>query len=340
VHTEQQRTSKIRSLILSLIIHAALVCLLFFLVFHNQLMRQGSPEGLLDEQTSTPLTIDFVDGSDDGTDDGTASSNAETPVLQSPLPIDSAQVKPSQEIANQEIPAEDPTPFSTIIEGPQVETVSPAPLAPPAFSCSTNQETLPLLPTDQPMAPRRIRRRKRPRIGLQQLVNGFKKFSADQPSVMRYGPDNYPVHTLPENAVYIDSKGVPHKKNSKPSSDSRYQHVDDEFAKMAYYSYMKGVNQQLMSAFSISRDLAYSDETLVSTLSVEFTILKDGSPTDVKILQSVGKENIDEYVVKIIQGYTFAPLPERFGVDRIIKRLDCTASIGKGSHKYRLTINY
>ncbi len=186
------------------------------------------------------------------------------------------------------------------------------------------------------------RRKKRTGFSFAKLAAGLKKYTNEQ--------DNRPAATYHEwldeslkeklkDGVYIDNKGIPHRA-SDVKKDSRYAHVDDELAKMAFFSYMKGVNSGLKNAFSLTKETVYFHEKSEERYSLELTIIADGSVSEVRILQHFEKREFDEYVIRTIKNYQFAPLPKRLKTPHIIKRLDAIVHARAGTNRFELVINY
>ena len=201
-----------------------------------------------------------------------------------------------------------------------------------------------VLPTTARSSTKKIRRRKkRPHFSFAQLASGFKNYIQNQQnSSSTTSTHDWLDESLKENlkdGVYIDNKGIPHRA-SDTKKDPRYAHVDDELAKMAFFTYMKGVNSGLKTAFSLTKETVYFNEKREERYSLEITIIADGSVSEVRIIQAFEKREFDDYVIRTIKNYQFAPLPARLKTPHIIKRLDAIVHARAGTNRFELIINY
>lgn len=310
------------SAFLAFLLHALLCFLLFFFIVyqHKQAGSLGNQQ-----QVSNDATDIMLEDLPEGTEEAPEPESSEAPV----------------------------TPLLTMPPVHQAEalseTLTPVPLPLHTMglthedSCdqhSSSQESgaLHVQSFSEPVTPRKIRRKRRAsKINFQQIANFMRNYSQErtcQTSASDPLPDDL------GEGVYIDPKGVPHRTSDAKKTDSRYAHVEDDLARMAFYSYMKGVNQGLKTAFSIHRESIYFEESAQERHILEITIIADGTVAKVVILKSFGKHDFDDYVIRTIQQYQFAPIPKQLKTSHIIKRLDATVYARAGMNQFELIINY
>ena len=325
---------KYTAIALSLFIHLCLLILLFFLILSQY---QGSSIGnqLGKELTDTlfyePISTQPEEITEPELEDDLEPIPSVTDSINSSIPEETVQNYTAPTTLMQEEQQNPTLPAlgrdAIALQAPESETV--------ALPATTATPTRP--------GTKKIRRRKkRPGFSFAKLAQGFKNYNdkklENASSVHHEWLDESLKEKL-KDGVYIDNKGIPHRA-SDVKKDPRYAHVDDELAKMAFFTYMKGVNTGLKNAFSMTRETVYFDEKREEKYSLEIIIIADGSVSEVRILQHFEKREFDDYVIRTIKSYQFAPLPARLKAPHIIKRLDAIVHARAGTNRFELHINY
>jgi hypothetical protein len=322
---------KYTAIALSLFIHIFLLVLLFFLILSQY--RGSSIGNQFGKEITDTLFYEPI---------STQPEEIIEPETESEL--DSAAAAVADNI-NSSIPEEtiqNYTAPTTLMLEEQQQATLPA-LGRDAIALQVPESESVILPKNTRPGTKKIRRRKkRPGFSFAKLAQGFKNYNDKKLENATSTNHEWLDESLKEklkDGVYIDNKGIPHRA-SDVKKDPRYAHVDDEFAKMAFFSYMKGVNTGLKNAFSMTRETVYFDEKREEKYSLEIIIIADGSVSEVRILQHFEKREFDDYVIRTIKSYQFAPLPARLKTPHIIKRLDAIVHARAGTNRFELHINY
>ena len=333
---------KYTALVLSLFIHLFILIILFFLIlsqYHGSSLGNKLGKELTDTLFYEPIT--------------TASEKVSEPEIKEEAFAAAAEeaLAATEDISpSLPVPTLTPTAPATeravdsITEEYQSSDLMPAPSLDRAASALHTAETelIKALPALKAHPKKIYRRKKRPGFSFAKLGAGLKKYTNQQNNSSAATHHEWLDESLKEklkDGVYIDNKGIPHRA-SDVKKDPRYAHVDDELAKMAFFSYMKGVNSGLKNAFSLTKETVYFNEKSEERYSLELTIIADGSVSEVRILQHFEKREFDEYVIRTIKNYQFAPLPKRLKTPHIIKRLDAIVHARAGTNRFELVINY
>ena len=228
------------SVLLAFLLHALLCFFLFILVIYHYKQTGSLPSHITQDQDQTDIFLDDLDNAQElesqepeaqeiKTENQIKSEPQAQHITQAHIPIAyPSQAQNIPEVLNSQQTIE-PDNNKILVQDPSslMSTLT--------TSTTNNYASEPTIPITR----RRIRKRKKAsKINFQQIANYVQKYSQERSS-------GYSAQALPEDlgdGVYIDPKGVPHRKSdSDKPKDSRYAHVDDDLAKMTFYSYMKGV---------------------------------------------------------------------------------------------------
>jgi len=119
----------------------------------------------------------------------------------------------------------------------------------------------------------------------------------------------------------ISKYASPSEKGSKEGEDD----VDVSMMKFKYASYFKKFERRLYQVWHYPKSSAMNGEE--GTVKVKFTILKDGTITNIRVIMSSGYPELDKEAVRALKTMKGVPLPESYG----LKRLNVT-----GYFSYRL----
>jgi protein TonB len=117
-----------------------------------------------------------------------------------------------------------------------------------------------------------------------------------------------PVPTPEDTAVPYGEKGPvsgPYGSFSAPHTEGGFSFQDASFgSRFAYY--VQRVNQ------TVSRNWFKPDVENAHRVYIVFDIMKDGSPTNVRIEQSSGVPSLDQLAMRAVQRSDFGPLPPEY----------------------------
>ncbi len=118
----------------------------------------------------------------------------------------------------------------------------------------------------------------------------------------------HPVPTPEDTAVPYGEKGPvsgPYGSFSAPHTEGGFSFQDASFgSRFAYY--VQRVNQ------TVSRNWFKPDVENAHRVYIIFDIMKDGSPTNVRIEQSSGVPSLDQLAMRAVQRSDFGPLPPEY----------------------------
>ena len=118
----------------------------------------------------------------------------------------------------------------------------------------------------------------------------------------------HPLPTPEDTAVPYGEKGPvsgPYGSFSAPHTEGGFSFQDASFgSRFAYY--VQRVNQ------TVSRNWFKPDVDNAKRVYIIFDIMKDGSPTNVRIEQSSGVPSLDQLAMRAVQRSDFGPLPPEY----------------------------
>ncbi len=118
----------------------------------------------------------------------------------------------------------------------------------------------------------------------------------------------HPLPTPEDTAVPYGEKGPvsgPYGSFSAPHTEGGFSFQDASFgSRFAYY--VQRVNQ------TVSRNWFKPDVENAKRVYIVFDIMKDGSPTNVRIEQSSGVPSLDQLAMRAVQRSDFGPLPPEY----------------------------
>jgi periplasmic protein TonB len=118
----------------------------------------------------------------------------------------------------------------------------------------------------------------------------------------------HPLPTPEDTAVPYGEKGPvsgPYGSFSAPHTEGGFSFQDQSFgSRFAYY--VQRVNQ------TVSRNWFKPDVENAKRVYIVFDIMKDGSPTNVRIEQSSGVPSLDQLAMRAVQRSDFGPLPPEY----------------------------
>lgn len=109
----------------------------------------------------------------------------------------------------------------------------------------------------------------------------------------------------------ISKYASPSEKGSKEGEDD----VDVSMMKFKYASYFKKFERRLYQVWHYPKSSAMNGEE--GTVKVKFTILKDGTITNIRVVRSSGYPALDKEAVKALKTMKGVPLPESYGLKRL-----------------------
>jgi protein TonB len=118
----------------------------------------------------------------------------------------------------------------------------------------------------------------------------------------------HPLPTPEDTAVPYGEKGPvsgPYGSFSAPHTEGGFSFQDASFgSRFAYY--VQRVNQ------TVSRNWFKPDVDNAKRVYIIFDIMKDGSPTNVRVEQSSGVPSLDQLAMRAVQRSDFGPLPPEY----------------------------
>ncbi|MGA1846596.1 energy transducer TonB [Deferribacter abyssi] len=123
--------------------------------------------------------------------------------------------------------------------------------------------------------------------------------------------------TKDQVASILNPKSIISKYAEKSEAGSKEgeDDVDVRMMKYKYASYFKKFERRLYQVWHYPRNSAQRGEE--GTVKIKFTILKDGTITNIRILQSSGYPYLDKEAVRALKKMKGIPLPDSYGLKRL-----------------------
>ncbi len=179
---------------------------------------------------------------------------------------------------------------------------------------------------------------------VQEEVSGGKRSEVKKPDVDINTPSiennastdiiNKPEQALPENINLFDNNnildGILKEKKIQPKGEdtASYNKFEERYA--SYFAKFRRRVYQLWQ---------YPSQSIVrrekGVVKVSFSILKDGSIINIRMLESSGYSNLDREVMRVLKNMGKIPLPESYELNQLnIEEAYFIYSIGDDTYKY------